>query len=166
MPVDTSVIGKVSDRRVVEIERGPVSAFARAVKDASPVYQDPNAAREAGFDAIPVPPTFPFAMPHWGTFPELQQGLEPVKRNPQWDVMGQLGPGLILHGEQEFEFHRPVVVGDVLFGEDVIADVYERVTDTTVMTFIVTETKWIDLESGEPAVTARFNLVHRARREP
>jgi len=162
--LDTSVIGRVSARRVVAVERAPVQAFARAVKDRSDVYQDPRAAHAGGFAGIPTPPTFPFAMPYWGEFRELQEGLEPVGSNPLWEVMGKLGPGLILHGEQEFEYIRPVIVGDVLEGEDVIADVYQRETDTTVMTFVVTETKWTDRASGEPVVTARFNLVHRAKK--
>ncbi len=37
---------------------------------------------------------------------------------------------LVLHGEQEFEYHRPVEVGDVLVGEGVIKDIYEKETDT------------------------------------
>lgn len=165
MPVDTSVIGKVSARRVVAVDRAPVSAFAKAVKDRSPVYQDLRQAREAGFDSIPAPPTFPFAMPYWGEYPELQDGLEPVKgSNPMWEVMGKLGPGLILHGEQEFEYSRPVVVGDVLEAEDVLSDVYQRETETHVMTFLVTETQWRVKDTGEHVVTARFNLVHRARK--
>lgn len=164
MPVDTSVIGKVSARRVVAVERAPVSAFARAVKDRSKVYQDPREAEAAGFASIPAPPTFPFAMPYWGEHPELQEGLEPVGSNPMWEVMGKLGPGLILHGEQEFEYSRPVMVGDVLEAEDVISDVYQRETETHVMTFLVTETRWAVRGSGEPVVTARFNLVHRARK--
>lgn len=164
MAVDTSVVGKVSARRVVAVERAPVGVFARAVKDRSPVYQDPRAAAAAGFDSIPAPPTFPFAMPYWGEHPELQEGLEPVGSNPMWEVMGKLGPGLILHAEQEFEYTRPVMVGDVLEAEDVISDVYERETDTSVMTFVVTETKWTVKGTGEQVVTARFNLVHRAKK--
>ena len=164
MGVDGGLIGSVSARRVVAVERAPVSVFAKAVKDDSPVYQDQRSANAAGFAAIPAPPTFPFAMPYWGSYPELQEGLEPVRNNPLWKVMGKLGPGLILHGEQEFEYHRPVLVGDVLQGEDVLSDVYERETDTAVMTFMVTETVWTDVRTGEPVVTARFNLVHRAKK--
>ncbi|HVA73696.1 MAG TPA: MaoC family dehydratase N-terminal domain-containing protein [Acidimicrobiales bacterium] len=164
MGLDTTVIGKVSARRVVAVERAPVSVFARAVKDQSRIYQDQREAQAAGFASIPAPPTFPFAMPYWGEYPELQEGLEPVASNPMWEVMGKLGPGLILHGEQEFEYARPVMVGDVLEAQDVISDLYQRETDTHVMTFLVTETRWTVKGSGEPVVTARFNLVHRARK--
>ena len=164
MPVDTSVIGQVSARRVVAVERAPVSVFAKALKDRSPIYRDAREAAAAGFESIPAPPTFPFAMPFWGEYPELQDGLEPVGANPMWEVMGKLGPGLILHGEQEFEYTRPVMVGDVLEAEDVLSDVYERETETHVMTFVVTESKWKVRGTAEHVVTARFNLVHRARK--
>jgi acyl dehydratase len=164
VPVDGDLIGRPIARRVVAIERAPVSVFAKAVKDQSDVYQDPRAAEGAGFPAIPAPPTFPFAMPYWGAYPELQEGLEPVGDNPLWAVMGQLGPGLILHGEQEFEYHRPVLVGDVLRGDDVLEDVYERETDAAVMTFMVTKTVWTDVNTGQEVLTARFNLVHRTKK--
>jgi acyl dehydratase len=166
--VDTSVIGRVSARKVVVVERGPVSAFAEAVKDRSPVYRDRPAAIEAGFPNIPAPPTYSFAMGFWGTFREMQEDLEPVESNPVWEVMGGLGPGLILHGEQDFEYHRPIVVGDVLYGEDVLSDVYEKDTDAYRMTFVVTTTEWRDYSTGtpgDPVVTTRFNLIHRARRK-
>jgi hypothetical protein len=166
MPVDTSVIGRVSARRVVAVERAPVSMFAKAVKDRSRIYQDPREAEAAGFASIPAPPTFPFAMPYWGEYPELQEGLEPVESNPMWEAMGKLGPGLILHGEQEFEYTRPVTVGDVLESEDVLSDLYQRETDTHVMTFLVTETRWYAKGTGEHVVTARFNLVHRSKKPP
>ena len=61
MAVDTSVIGRPTGSSRVVIERGPVSNFAAAVKDENPVYRDPNAAKTAGFDDIPAPPTFGFS---------------------------------------------------------------------------------------------------------
>jgi acyl dehydratase len=142
LAVDSGVIGRVSGRRVVAVERAPVSTFAQAVKDGDRVYQDRRAAQAAGFSDIPAP----------------------TGSNPMWEVMGKLGPGLILHGEQEFTYHRPVVVGDVLRGEDVIVEVYERESDTHVMTFIVTDTTWTDASSGDVVVVTRFNLIHRARK--
>ena len=30
------------------------------------------------------------------------------------------------------------------------------------MTFLVTETEWKDQRTGEPVVTTRFNIIHRA----
>jgi MaoC dehydratase-like protein len=70
--------------------------------------------------------------------------------------------GLVLHGEQEFVYHRPIVVGDVLVGQGTLIDMYERESKGRTMTFIVVETVWRDDRSGDPVVTERFNLIHRA----
>src|SRR5205823_3430058 len=70
--VDTSVKGKPIPGGRVVLERGPAANFAKALTDTNPVYQDPEAARAAGFDNLPVAPTYPFAWSHAGAFPEIQ----------------------------------------------------------------------------------------------
>jgi acyl dehydratase len=165
MAVDTSVIGqKTSSSRIV-VERGPVSNFAKALKDENPVYADPEKAREAGFEDIPAPPTFGFAMAHWGAFPELQPQPDP-EADPQLlaKTMGGLMAkgGLVLHGEQEFVYHRPMVVGDVLIGEGRLVDLYEKESKGRTMTFIVMETTYRDDRTDDPVLTTRMNLIHRA----
>ena len=164
MAVDTSAIGKTTTRSRVRVERGPISNFAKAVTDANPVYQDAEAAKAAGFGDVPAPPTYSFAQGFWGAFPELQSDIEKVQSNPMFELMGGLMSkgGLVLHGEQEFTYHRPIVAGDVLKGEGKIVDVYEKESKGRTMTFIVMETVWSDDSSGDPVVTERFNLIHRA----
>jgi acyl dehydratase len=156
------IIGKPTSKAKVVIERGPVANFAAAVCDDDPVYRDPRAAREAGLDGIAVPPTFPFAMETWGKFPEIQPEDSP-KGNPMGEVLGPLMAkgGIILHGEQEFEYHRPLKVGDVLVGEGKVVDAYAKESKGATMTFIVTETVWRDEATGEPVVTSRSNILHR-----
>ena len=166
MAVDRSIVGKPTAANKVRVERGPVSFFAAAVLDNNPVYRDPAAARAAGFDSMPAPPTFSFAMQHMGRWDE-DQPADPTKgQNPMHGVMGALhGKGaLILHGEQEFTYHRPIEVGDILSGEGKVVDIYEKETDSAVMTFVVVETAWKDDKTGEPVVTERFNLIGRARK--
>jgi hypothetical protein len=109
------------------------------------------------------PPTWPFAMEFAGKFEEIQPADAPTG-NP---LMAAVGPlmakgGLILHGEQEFIYHRPVQVGDVLVSEGKITDAYQKESKGKTMTFIVSETNWSDDATGEPVVTARFNLIHRS----
>jgi len=161
--VDTSVKGKPIPGGRVVLERGPAANFAKALTDTNPVYQDPEAARAAGFDNLPVAPTYPFAWSHAGAFPEIQPDNAGAP-NPMHEVMSSLygAGGLILHGEQEFEYHRTPQVGDDLVSEGRIADVYEKESKGRTMTFIVTETVWKDAKSGDQVVTARFNLIHRA----
>ncbi len=157
-------IGQPIGKSKVVVERGPVQHFADAVLSSSPIYHDPEAARQAGFDNIPAPPTFPFAMEFSGKFEELQPTDAPTAGNPLGKVVGPLMAkgGLILHGEQEFIYHRPVQVGDVLVSEGKIVDAYQKESKGRTMTFIVQETNWTDDKTGEPVVTARFNLIHRA----
>ncbi len=164
MAVDTSVIGKSTGVTKVGVERGPVSNFAAAVLDENLIYKSPDAARAAGFDAIPAPPTFSFAIRHWGQFPELQPPDPAGGENAMHTVMSDLFSrgGLILHGEQEFEYHRPLLVGDVLVGDGKITDIYEKESKGRTMTFVVTETVWSNEKTGEPVVTERFNLIHRS----
>jgi acyl dehydratase len=163
MAVDTSIIGRETARARVQVERAPLANFAKAVKDDNAVYGDINAAEAAGFDGVPAPPTFGFALEFWGRYPELQEGLKPVAGNPMMEVIGKLmqSGGLILHGEQEFEYHRPIVAGDVLRSEGKVVDAYEKESKGKTMTFVVSETVWSDDQTGEPVLTARFNLIHR-----
>ena len=156
----TDHIGKPVPTQTVVLERGPVSNFAKAVKDESPVYADPRAATEAGFDAIPAPPTYAFAMHHWGLFPELQ--ASEAATHPMMLALGELmsSGGLILHGEQEFTYHRPLTVGQQLTSSGSITDIYSKEgKGGKAMTFIVTETIWSDDEG--PVVTSTMTLLHR-----
>lgn len=163
MPIDRSIIGKTTGRTKVTIERGPVAVFADAVKDASPIYRDPRAAEAAGLKGIPVPPSYPGVMSHWGTFPELQPEAAAAAVSGMGEVLGPLlaAGGLLLHGEQSFEYHRPVVVGDVLLGVGNVADAYEKQSGPNTLTFVVVETIWSDDTTGDPVVTARMNLLVR-----
>jgi acyl dehydratase len=165
MAVDKSVIGSSTGRSKIVIERGPLSVFARSVKDENPIYQDPRAAKAAGFDDIPAPPTYAFSgMQFWGAFPELQPDDDTKGRNVTMEIMGGLMAkgGIILHGEEEFTYHRPLVAGDVLEGEGTIVDLYEKESKGKTMTFLVTENVFKDASTGDPVVTTRMNLIHRS----
>lgn len=163
MVVDQSVIGQPTGAYRVVIERGPVDVFATAVTDGNPVFHDSKAATDAGFDDVPAPPTYSFVMQHYGKFDE-QPDDPSGGANPVAEIMGPLAAsgGVILHGEESFEYHRPVVVGDVLLGEAKVIDFYDKDSKGHMMTFLVIETAWTDESTGEPVVTERFNVIHRA----
>jgi hypothetical protein len=144
MPALTELTGKELGTQTVVVERGPVEVFARAVTDKATVY---------AADDAPVPPTFPFAWAYWGARGGQVGGL------PIGDLRG---PGrMILHGEQEFVYHRWPKVGDFLEGSGRIRDVYEKESGNAVMEFYVTETSWKDAASGEPVVDTVFTLIVR-----
>jgi len=164
MAVDRSVIGRSTGRARLVVERGPIAAFAKAVKDADPIYQSPVAARVAGFADVPLPPTFGFsAMSYWGAQPDLQTDVDAGTGNLLADVFGPLfaAGGIVLHGEEEFLFHAPVVAGDVLLREGRVLDLYEKESKGRLMTFMVTEDRYTNERTGALVLTTRMNLVHR-----
>jgi hypothetical protein len=104
-------------------------------------------------------------MEHWGRFSELQPESEgPGPLSPVDAILLPLleSGGVLLHGEQEFVYHRSVFAGDVLRGAGRIVDLYEKESDGHTMTFVVVETRWADDRSGDPVVLACMNLIHRS----
>lgn len=140
----TELKGQELGTQRVEIERGPVKVFAAAVKAADAAY---------GTDDAPVPPTYPFSWAFHGSRGESSVTGLPIER--------LRGKGrMILHGEQEFVYHRWPKVGDLLDGKGRISDVYERErSNGGLMEFYVTDTEWTDAVTGEPVATARFTLI-------
>jgi acyl dehydratase len=161
---DSSVVGRPLAPTVTVMERSPIANFAKAVKDDNPIYQDLRAAKSAGFDNIPVPPTMGFAFANWGQFPEIQPEDNTGGGNPVMEVIGGLmkSGGLILHGEQEFTYHAPIVAGDTLNSTGKISDLYEKTSSNgKTMTFIKSETEYRN-QHGELVLTAAMTLLHRA----
>lgn len=138
--------GKALGEQTVVIERAPVPVFARALG------ADPTG---HAADGDPVPPTYPFVMAYWGTVEGEVEGLPIAQLRPR---------GMILHGEQEFVYHRTPRIGDRLVGTRTISDVYEKDTSSAVMEFYVMETAWRDATSGEPVVDDKFTLIVRAKK--
>jgi acyl dehydratase len=144
MPVDKSMIGKSGKSFTVPIEWSKVREFARAIRDPNPVYFDPELAKkESG--GIPVPPTFLQVAAFWQDAESMPTAHFDLRR--------------ILHGEQEFEVYKPIMVGDVLTGTARIADVYEREGGRGgKMTFMVTEIEYKN-QKGEKVAIARSTLI-------
>ena len=142
----------------VSIEHAPVMLFARAVKDASPVYASERAATAAGFDRVPVPPTYTFVMSDSGAFPDIQPagGTGSMYSSSGVDAASAFArDGLFLHGEQHFTYHRPVKVGDVLEGRMRTSKPIAREARRGPMEVTYFQTTWTDL-AGAPVVDERI----------
>jgi acyl dehydratase len=63
---------------------------------------------------------------------------------------------MVVHGEQEYEWRRPIVVGDVLRATPRIADIYARGPNE----FLVIEAEITD-QAGEVVCVARTTLLSR-----
>lgn len=162
MTTKEDVVGRPTGATTIHVERGPVKNFAEAVTDENPVYSSVEAARDAGFDDIPAPPTFSFVAANWGKYPEDQPADPTDGSNPMMEIIGGLMKegGMILHGEQEFTYHQPIQVGDTLHHKGEVKDFYSKESKGKTMTFLVIENEFTN-EAGEPVVTETFNLIHR-----
>ncbi|MEF8841948.1 MAG: MaoC family dehydratase N-terminal domain-containing protein [Haloarculaceae archaeon] len=128
------------------VEAGKVEEFARAVGDDDPVYRDPEVARERGFEAVPAPLTFARTtdFPRYRTDERIDLGFRPEHT---------------LHGEQAYEYDRPLVVGDRLTGETAVVNAYEREGRRGgTMTFAAVETEFRD-RSGERVFVSRATAI-------
>jgi hypothetical protein len=79
-----------------------------------------------------------------------------IARGQGWASDPELGahPALV-HGAQEYEFHRPVRVGDVLICTPSIVNIAAR-NRTEILT---AQLDCIDAATGDPVVTARSTIV-------
>ncbi len=106
-----------------EITRREAQRYARAVGDLDPIYFDEDAARAAGYDGLVAPPTFVgHAVVEGSTLDDLREdGL--------WIDRGQhlrLAVSRTMFGGEEWEFHVPVLVGDMITAERRLGRVEEK----------------------------------------
>ena len=96
MPLNRSLKGKTYEPVSFTVERDRVAAFADAIGEDAPVFRDPEAAKAAGFGEQVAPPTFVTAMQ--------------IMTSGQVVLDQELGLDYsrVVHGEQAYEWHRPV----------------------------------------------------------
>jgi peroxisomal enoyl-CoA hydratase 2 len=141
---DKSIIGTTGKPFTMPVEWSKVREFARAIRDPNPVYFDPDAARKE-HGGIPVPVTFLQTSAFWQTAESVPSLNFDMRR--------------ILHGEQEFEFLKPILVGDTLTGVARVSDLYEREGGRGgKMTFLVVETTYTN-QKNEKVAISRSTLI-------
>jgi acyl dehydratase len=146
--LDRADIGRESPAQTLLVTRSRLRAFARATGQTDPVYTDVDAAEQAGHRDLPVPPTFFFSI-------ELE-APDPFRG------LTDLGIDLrtVLHGEQEFSYHRMAHAGDELTARARFTDVYEKKGGA--LQFLVKETTVTD-QHGALVATLRSTTVIRPR---
>ena len=102
MALNVELVGKQYPPQTYEVGREKIREFAAAVGDDNPAYRDVDAAKALGHDDLVAPPTFAVV----------------VTRGPQIAVIDDPDLGLdfsrVVHGDQKFQFTRPIVAGEVL----------------------------------------------------
>lgn len=131
------------------IEPGKIREFARAILDDNPIYRSAKEAASAGFQGIPAPPTYSVVS---AFFQESGSRLD----------VG-LDMRYTLHAEQEYEYHIPVVAGDILTGRSRITNRYEKEGRRGgKLVFVTVETVY-ENQIGQKVLTVRQTLVQTSK---
>lgn len=132
------MIGRVLSTGSATVTAEHVAGFAAALGDTNPEY------------ATVAPPTYPIAF--------MTQAM-----SGGMDTFSELGLNFmtLVHGEQEFEYVRPVKIGETLTLTGRIADVYEKKNSAgATLDFVVLETEGADA-GGQPVFYSRNVLISK-----
>jgi len=114
MQLDKKLIGHKFNAFTTTVEAGKIRLFCKAIGEDDPIYVDEEAAKKAGYRAIPAPPTYLTAV----TNDDPDKGG--LLRLLNVDI------GLILHGEQHYEYLAPVHAGDKITCQQKVTDMYDK----------------------------------------
>ncbi|MBR0900004.1 MaoC family dehydratase N-terminal domain-containing protein [Bradyrhizobium tropiciagri] len=140
--VDQSAVGREFTPVTARVEPGRLRFFLDTLGETNPVYRDGEAA--------PVPPTYLFC-------------LEMMDATVPFEFLTALGIDLarVLHGEQRFDYHAPVVVGDTLTFRPRVTGVTDKKGGA--MTLIVVDTPVTNQNGVHVADVSRTIVVRNAR---
>ncbi|MFO1133843.1 MAG: MaoC family dehydratase N-terminal domain-containing protein [Rhodoblastus sp.] len=144
--VDQSAVGVTFTPVQARVEPGRLRYFFETLGETNPVYRDPAAAMAAGYAATPVPPTYLFCL-------EMMDSEKPFEFLERLDI----DLGRVLHGEQRFAYHAPVVVGDTLTFQSRVVSVAQKKGGA--LTIIEVETRITNQSGAHVADTVRSIVV-------
>ena len=127
-----------------EDSRVKVAEFAEAIGDPNPVFRDRAAAQAAGYPDVIAPPTFAVVV------------AIASSRTAVGDPGLGLNYAMVVHGEQRFDYSRPLHAGDVVTAQSTISAIREVGS----ITMLTTETQ-IRTVDGEHVCTGFSTLVER-----
>lgn len=112
--IDSSYIGRSYGPHKYEVGLEKIKEFANATGDTNPHYLDEQAAAKGPYGQIVAPPMF-----------AVVYAKETVGQL-LFDKEVDLNLMMLVHGEQEFEFHRPVLSREVVLTEGEIVHIENK----------------------------------------
>jgi acyl dehydratase len=150
MPLNRDFIGRTAPAgEPVEVTYNDIRRFATAIGDTNPVCRDREAAKALGYTDVIAPPTFLISASTGG-------GGGGFILDPD---LG-LNFAMVVHGEERFEFVRPVQAGDVLELTQRISDIQAKGSNE-LLTLVTDVTS-----HGEPVATITNTIVSRGTAAP
>ena len=127
-----------------EVGREKIRDFADAVGAAHGAHRDVGVARSLGYDDVVAPPTFAVV----------------VAQRAEQQLIADPAAGIdfsrVVHAEERFTHHRPIVAGMRLRAEVHVDSLTERAG----ITMVATRTEIAD-DAGQPVATVRSTLAVR-----
>lgn len=131
-------------RGLYRVSAAKIAEFADATGAASPLHRDREAARAAGFDDVVAPPTFAVVIAQRAEAAYIE------------DPAAGIDFSRVVHAEEGFVHHRPIVAGDEL-----VASVHvDAVTHRGPLAMVTTRTEIAD-QSGGAVATVTSTLAIR-----
>jgi acyl dehydratase len=145
MPANQDFVGRTFPAtKPYEVSRVKIAEFADAIGDPSPVYRDRDAAVAAGYPDVIAPPTFPIVV--------TMASSGSAVADPELGI----NYAMVVHGEQRFEYTRPLRAGDVVTAQSTIESIRE--VGRNVLMNTRTELRTV---AGEHVCTAFSIIVER-----
>jgi acyl dehydratase len=145
--LNTEFVGRVfGPGEPYEVSRVKIAEFADAVGEPSPLCRDPEAAVKAGYPDVIAPPTFAMI---------ISMASTTIIQN---DSDLGLDYSMVVHGEQQFTYARPLHAGDVVVATSTV----QSIRAVGGMSMMTTSTD-ISTVDGEHVCTAKAVIVERGK---
>ena len=152
---DRSKLGMEFPAYTFRVEKDRIAEFAIAVsqkenkEQINPIYYDEEAAKKAGYQGIPIPPTFPTSTFFW-----TGGGLMGTVK-----ILG-IDLNRLLHREEEYEYFGSIYAGDVITRKMKVIDMLKKGTGNKSVEVTVLETELIN-QRGELVLKSQTRLLER-----
>ena len=137
------------------VEKEKIIEFAIAVslkenkEQINPIYYDEDAAKKAGYQGIPVPPTFVTSSFFW-----TGGGLMGTVKILGIDI------SKLLHREEEYEYFGSIYAGDVITRKMKVVDILKKGKRNMIMEVTILESELIN-QRGELVLKYRTKLIEK-----
>ena len=131
-----------------EVGREKIREFADAINSQDPVHRDPEAARAKGYPDVIAPPTLAVII------------AQRCESQFVTDPAAGIDYARVVHGEERFVHHRPIVAGDLLVATLTV----DKVGKAGKNSMVSTRVEIVDAK-GDPVTTVASTIIIRGAEE-
>lgn len=143
--VNPTLVGRsYAPAETYRVSAAKIAEMAAATGAQHPAHTDPDAARALGYDDVVAPPTFAVVV------------AQRAERSYIADPESGIDFSRVVHADQRFTHHRPIVAGDRLRTTVHVDSITERAG----IAMVTTRAEIAD-EDGAPVATVRSTLAVR-----